>query len=50
MQCSVFNLPFQIAIYIRVVTATMLFLQFNNVVILRWYSKKRDPGTIAVKG
>ena len=31
----------------------MLFLQFNFVVILHWYSKKRDPrscpGTIAVK-
>ena len=35
-QCSVFNLPFQIAIYTRVITATMLFLQFNFVVILRW--------------
>ena len=42
-----------IAIYIRVTTATMLFFQFNFVVILHWYSKKRDPrscpGTIAVK-
>ena len=53
MQCSVFNLPFQIAIYTQVITATVLFLQFNFVVILRWYFKKRHPsscpGTIAVK-
>ena len=53
MQCSVFNLPFQIAIYTRVITATMLFLQFNFIVILRWYCKKQDPrscpGTITVK-
>ena len=49
MQCLVFNLPFQITIYTRVITATMLFFQFNFVFILRWYSKKRDPGTIAVK-
>ena len=53
MQCSIFNLLFQIAIYMLITTATMLFLQFNCVVILRWYSKKQDPrscpGTIAVK-
>ena len=53
MQCSVFTLPFQIAIYKRVMTATALFLQLNFVVILRCYSKKRDPrsypGSIAVK-
>ena len=43
MQCSVFNLPFQIAIYTRVITATMLlFLQFNFVVILRWYGIKKN--------
>ena len=37
--CNVrfFNLPFQIALYTRVITATMVFLQFNFVVILRWY-------------
>ena len=37
----------------QVITATMLFFQFDFVVILRWYSKKLDPknfpGTIAVK-
>ena len=38
-----FNLPFQIAIYTRVTTATMLFLRFNFIFILRWYSKKGDP-------
>ena len=42
MQCSVFNLPFQIAIYTRVITATMLFLQFNFVVILRWYGIQKN--------
>ena len=37
----------------RVITPKILFLKFNFVVILRWYSKERDPsgypGTIAVK-
>ena len=42
MQCSVFNLPFQIAIYTRVITATMLFLQFNSVAILRWYGIQKN--------
>ena len=54
MECSIFNLPFQIVIYTQVTTATVLLLQFNFVVILRWYSEKGDPrscpGTIAVKG
>ena len=53
MQCSVFNLPFQIAIYTWVITPTLLFFQFNFVVIFPWYSKKQDPrscpGTIADK-
>ena len=42
MRCSVFNLPFQIAIYTRVITETMLFLQFNFVVILCWYGIQKN--------
>lgn len=43
MECSIFNLSFQITIYTRVTTATMLFLQFNFVTILHWYFQKQDP-------
>ena len=54
---EVCNVQFLICLFkspsTRVIPATMLFLQFNFAVILRWYSEKRDPrscpGTIAVK-